>query len=189
MALLSAGVLAFAIAFYRMGVIKFDKKFLIDQVPLIIALAVLMYYTTRTGGMTMTMSGLATAGKMIVGYTPMLILMFLVMGEAMMIVSVHKVAMTTYLAGSHGLWGSLGAAFAMPGTLTSMPIVKELWEGGTSKAPLLVFLLTSPLIGWQIMLMRQPILGWKITGVMFAVSSLTSIIITFVTWIIMVIFK
>lgn len=179
------GIATSAIAFYRMGVVKIDRKLFIDLAPLVLALLILMHYTHRIGGTKMTMEGLAIAGKMVIAYTPMLVVMFLVMGEAMAIVALYKSGLTTYLSGTKGLFGSLVSAFIMPGSLTSMPIVKDLWYQGASKGPLLVFLITSPLIGWQIMLIRQPILGWKITGIMFVLNSLISIMITLVTWTIM----
>lgn len=106
------------------------------------------------------------------------------MGQAIVLVNLYKDKLTEYLGGGKGLIGSLISAFLMPGSLTSLPIVRDLWDAGASKGPLLVFLLTSPLIGWQIILIRQPMLGWRLTGIQLGLATLTSAAITAATWLI-----
>jgi hypothetical protein len=187
--LILVGTCFLFIAFYRMSAIQFNRKMVIDLAPLGVGMVVLMCVAYHKGGTDLAYRGIERAGMMMGAYMPMLIIMFMVMGEALVMIDMHKAAMITYLNGSQGLWGSLFASYTMPGSLTSLPIVKELWDINVNRAPLLVFLLTSPLVGWQIMLIRQPMLGWRLTAIHFCLGTLLSLFVTWLAWAIMAIRK
>lgn len=180
--LVCAGVGLLMIAFYRMGVLHFDRKFAIDIAPLAVVAAILASIARHIGGVALMAKGIEGSGSLIVKFAPMLVFMFIVMGYATALIDLYKNDMMVYMNGSKGVFGSLFASYVMPGSLTSMPIIKQLWDAGANRTPIFLFLLTSPLVGWQIMLMRQPMLGWKITGMQFCLGTCVSVIIAIVAW-------
>lgn len=180
--LVCVGIGLLMIAFYRMGVLHFDRKFVVDVLPLAIAAIGLSLVARHIGGTALLAKGIEQAGSMITRFAPMLVVMFITMGYATVLINLYKDDMAVYLNGSKGPFGSLLASYVMPGSLTSMPIVKQLWDAGINQTPLIVFLLTSPLVGWQIMLIRQPMLGWRITLIQFCLGTCISFIIATSAW-------
>ena len=172
-----AGVVLLLIAAQRSGALRINRQFVINNIPLVIALGAVILINVRVGGRDLVLKGLGAAGQMTISFFPMLVLMFLLMGEAMVLVGLYRGELTTFLSGRHGLVGSFFSAIIMPGSLTSLPIIKELWDQGASRGPLLVFLLTSPLIGWQMILLQQPILGWKLTGIKVGLGVIISVLV------------
>lgn len=185
--LMCAGLGLLATALYRMGAIKIDRKFFIDILPLMIGTVIIGAIVYHLGGTKMVNDAMMKSAKMITGYAPMLTIMFLAMGGATVIVELYRGTLIAYLDGRSGVFGSLFSAYLMPGSLTSMPILRTLWDAGTNRVPLLVFLLSSRLVGWQIMLILQPILGWKITAIQFGLGTLVALAITAIGWLIMTI--
>ena len=173
------------LALYRMEMLKVDRKFAIDILPLAIGAGVIALVERHLGGLKLVNEGLTASAKMIAGYAPMLMVMFLAMGGATVIINLHRGALVAYLGGKSGVFGSLASAYVMPGSLTSMPILRTLWDAGANRIPLLVFLLSTRLVGWQIMLMLQPILGWRITAIQFCLGTAVALCITLVGWAIM----
>jgi uncharacterized membrane protein YraQ (UPF0718 family) len=176
-----------AAAFYRMGALKVDRKFMIDLLPLVIATAVLAGISYRFGGQKLMGEGGLLSAKMIIKYAPMMTVMFILMGQATAIINLYRPVLTTYLAGKQGVFGSLLAAYLMPGGLTSMPIVRDLWDKGVNPVPLIVFTLASGLVNWQIAMVRQPILGWKFTAISYVLGSIVACAIVGVGWVCMAI--
>jgi uncharacterized membrane protein YraQ (UPF0718 family) len=184
--LMCSGLSLLAASLYRMGVIQVNRKFWTDLLPLILATAILAGFAHRLHGLALVNEGAVLSAKMIAAYTPMLIVMFLAMGEATAIINLYRPVLMTYLAGKEGVFGSLFSAYLMPGSMTSMPIVRDLWDSGANRIPLLTFLLASPLVGWQIMLFSLPILGWKVTAIRFGLATVISVSITVAGWMCMV---
>lgn len=182
MILLSIAVSLIAVVAFRMNILKFDRRFWIDLAPLIAAAGILAFVNYYMGGEKLLKEGAKTSALMTVSFMPMLIIIFITMGEAMALVGAFKENIVPALNGGQGILGSLFAGFIMPGSMTSLPIVKELWESGASKPSLLVFLMTSPLIGWQILLIRQPMLGWKLTGIYLMCGFIVSGLMTLTAW-------
>ncbi len=172
--LVAIGLICLTTGFYRMGVIKFDRRFMIELLPILIVMAILVISAYRIGGNTLVIKGIGTAGKMFLVYLPILIFMFLMMGQATTIIDTYKSQILVYLGGNKGIFGSLLSAYVMPGSITSMPIVRNLWDAGANKGALMVFLLSSSLVNWQVALFRQPILGWRLTAINFLCGSLIS---------------
>src|SRR6266436_1433808 len=88
--LMIAGLGLLATALYRMGAIRLDRKFLIDLLPLVVSTIVLIGFAWWLGGQKLANDGAILSAKMIAGYAPMLIVMFLAMGEATAIVNLHR---------------------------------------------------------------------------------------------------
>jgi uncharacterized membrane protein YraQ (UPF0718 family) len=183
--LMCAGLGFLAAALYRMGAIKFDRKFVIDLLPLIIATITLVVISYWLGGQKLMSDGGFLSIKMIFKYAPVMTIVFVVMGQATAIIDLYRPALMAYLAGKQGIIGSLFAAYLMPGGLTSMPIVRDLWDKGANPVPLLTFTLASGLVNWQIAMVRQPILGWKFTAISFCLGSVVACAITGCGWIYM----
>jgi uncharacterized membrane protein YraQ (UPF0718 family) len=114
-----------------------------------------------------------------INFMPVLIMSFLAMGQGMILLSQYRQELQTFLSGQHGLPGTLVAAAVTPGSITGLPIVKEMWLAGINKECLLLFLVTSPLIGWQMFFFKLPMLGWRIT-IIQSVASLAVACITLI---------
>jgi uncharacterized membrane protein YraQ (UPF0718 family) len=183
--LMGAGLGLLAAALYRMGAIKIDRKFFVDILPLMVGTVIIGIVVYHLGGMKMINEAAGKSAKMIAGYAPMLTIMFIAMGGATVIVEMYRAPLVAYLGGRSGVFGSLVSAYLMPGSLTSMPILRTLWDGGTNRIPLVVFLLTTRLVGWQVMLVLQPILGWRITAIQFCLGTVVAFAIAAVGWVAM----
>jgi len=184
-ALICAGLGLLAAAFYRMGALKIDRNKIIDLVPLVIATVVLAVISYRLGGQNLVAAGERHTEGMIIKFAPMMTVMFVMMGQAMGIIDLYRPTLTAYLAGKQGILGSLLAAYLMPGGLTSMPIVRDLWDKGVNPVSLITFTLASGLVNWQIALVRQPILGWKFTAISYVLGSLVACVIAGAGWVCM----
>jgi len=88
--LICIGLGFLAAALYRMGVIKFDRKFVIDLLPLIIATIALIVISCRLGGQKLVSDGGFISVKMIFKYAPMMTVVFIVMGQATAIIDLHR---------------------------------------------------------------------------------------------------
>ncbi len=173
--LVCVGLMLLLGGFLRMGVIKFDRNFAINLLPILIVLIGVLFAAYYVGGGKLVTAGLENGGKMIVTFSPMLIIMFILMGVVGVLLIRYQPQFVGYLGGTKGLLGSLVSSFLMPGSITGLPIIRQLWDSGASPGPLLLFLLTSPLIGWQMVLVQYPILGWRLTGICFGLRFLTSV--------------
>ena len=175
-----------ATALYRMGAIRLDRRFFVDILPLVAGTAIIGVIVYHLGGTKLVNEAITRSAKMIGGYAPILTVMFLAMGGAIVIMELYQGALMAYLGSRAGVFGSLLSAYLMPGSLTSMPMLRTLWDAGANRIPLLVFLLTSRLVGWQIMLMLQPMLGWKITAIQFGLGTVIAFAIAIIGWLAMV---
>jgi hypothetical protein len=189
--LVTLGITLLFTGIIRMNLIKLDRDFLINNIPLLGAFLILGFlnYKLIDGTRSVT-EGLKIGGIMAARFAPMLLCMFITMGAAMVLINHYRDSIVPYLAGRSGLFGAWLSSFVMPGSLTSVPIVRELWiSNPESRFGLLLFLGISPLVGWQVLLIRQPMLGWRITILMFAFNVCASLIIFASTWTAMKIFK
>lgn len=183
--LMCTGLGLLATALCRMGMIKIDRKFMVDLLPLIVVTIALAGLAYRLGGQKLTSEGTIISAKMIAAYMPMLLVMFVMMGEAMAVISLYRPLLTTYLAGKQGAFGALFSAYLMPGGLTSMPIVRDLWEKGVNPIPLIIFTFSSSLVNWQGVMVRQPILGWKLTAINFCLGTIVAFASAGIGWVYM----
>ena len=118
---------------------------------------------------------------MTLAWTPLLIIMFLLTGQANALVSMHMEELKTWVAGGKGILGAVFAGMVTPGSLTMAPIVRQLWEEGMSRSFLLVYFVSASLLNIQIIMFRAPMFGKAATigttiagavlGVIFAICT------------------
>jgi hypothetical protein len=151
---------------YRMGIIQVNRRFCLDLVPNLLLALGLMFALYRWGGGVGGIKEGAFAGlTTTLRFLPLLVIVFWAVGEGSVLIELHKPWVRAALAGKHGIVGAFIAAAIMPSSMTGLPIVADLWEGGADKTVLITFVVVSSLIGMQIVLFRQPYLGWEITGI------------------------
>ena len=157
--LLVGGAAMVGAGLYRAGMLQFRA---IDIVPnLLLALVLCPWCWWVAGGAGLSRS-MMTGVKMTVVYAPMILMSFLIAGLAMVLIAHYQSRVDVFLGGRFGLLGAAGAGIIMP-TMTGMPIAREIWEAGGHQSAVMVFLLSSALLGFQIVLFRQPMLGWPLT--------------------------
>jgi len=189
--LVTLGVVLLFTGIMRMNLIRLDRDFLINNIPLLGGFLILAFlnYKLIDGAHSVT-EGLKAGGIMAAKFAPMLLFMFITMGAAIILINHYRDSIVPYLAGRSGLFGAYFSSFVMPGSLTSVPIVRELWiSNPESRFGLLLFLGISPLVGWQVLLIRQPMLGWRITILMFIFNLGASLVVFASTWMAMKFFK
>lgn len=157
---------------------KISWAFVLNTAPILVAMAVFAWINFRLGGRTSASKGFAVGKVMAISFLPALAIMFLTMGQAMVLLSDYKDEIKSFLSGSYGLQGTVAAAGIMPGSITGLPIVKEMWYQGISRNCLLLFLLASPLINWQILFFKVPMLGWRLTAIQFLFSAMNVAMMT-----------
>jgi len=172
--LLVGGAVMVGAGLYRTGMLQFRT---VDIVPnLLLALVLCPWCWWVAGGAGLS-RGAALGVKMTVAYAPMILMSFLIAGIAMVLITHYQSRVDAFLGGRFGLLGAAGAGIIMP-TMTGMPIAREMWEAGNNHTAVLVFLLSSALLGFQIVLFRQPMLGWPLTiEYLYAASGLSMFIV------------
>jgi uncharacterized membrane protein YraQ (UPF0718 family) len=152
------------------------------MVPLVVAAIALLIWMIATNAQQGITPGLIAGWRMLIGMMPMLTVMFVMTGLALMVAKQHESAVHGFLSGKGGYPGSLVVSALFPGSLTGLPMVKTLWESGAPKGPLLTFLLATPMIGWQMCLFKQPMIGWKIMSVQLVAGCFYSVFIATTCW-------
>lgn len=177
--LLTVAAALIALVTYRMGLIQLNRRFCLDLLPnlaLAVVLMVALYFWA--GGMHGVKLGALAGVKVTLKFVPLLVVVFWAVGEASLLIEMHKEWVREALGGKYGLIGAFLAAMVMPSGMTGLPIVADLWDKGADKKVLITFIVVSSLIGMQIVLFRQPILGWEITGVYLAFGFILSVVFT-----------
>ena len=159
-----------------------DRRFWIELAPLLAMAAVVLTIGYRIGGEPLIRRQLSAAVNMTTKIGPALLLIFVTMGGATVLISLYQHRIIELMSGGNGLLGSLAAAFIIPGSMTSMPVVRQLWESGGDKTTLIVFLLSSRLISIQILLMFQPLLGWRLTFIQYFWGALVAVSLAGSAW-------
>lgn len=187
MLLVSAVILA-TIAGYRSNIIKFDRNFMLEVVPLAgfaLALIVVNFCFGRTALVT---AGTESSMNTFIKFLPVLVFMFITMGMATVLIGLYKGSLIAFLASGKGIAATWLSALIIPGSMTSLPIVKDLWEQGASKPALISFTLSARLISVWVMIMFVPMLGWRIAMIQYGFATLVSIALSLGAWAWMVVF-
>lgn len=159
-------------------------KMVLNVLPLALITIALFWANIRTGGVSSIVVGLKEGWKSFLSLASALVFMFLAVGQAQVLIARYSEAIRTYMAGGKGIFGSFLAGIVSPGNISALPIVKDMWEDGYSKKCLLVFLITSTLINFQITMWRAPIVGWKIMAIQYGITLVIALIFLLVVWII-----
>jgi uncharacterized membrane protein YraQ (UPF0718 family) len=124
----------------------------------------------RAGGFHLVLDGLGPAWILLKRLWVPLVLMFIITGQAQIVIGRHMEVLKLWLAGEKGIFGCFAAGIFSPGGITVFPIVKNMWEMDMSKRALLAFLVSTQVVNWQMMMFRLPVLGWTITGILFLIG-------------------
>ncbi|TAK58144.1 hypothetical protein EPO17_00215 [Patescibacteria group bacterium] len=146
------------------------KTVLLMYGPMLVVGSALMVVNFKVGKSELVLAGLKETGKMIVGWLPLIALMFLVTGQANALIARYMDNMREVLSGTRGMLAVIFAGVITPGTMTSAPIIKQLWALGHNHGPIIVYFLASNLVNIQITLLRAPMLGKDATMTMFWVG-------------------
>ena len=149
-------------------------------VPLIILLA-FTFWNWKEGGVGAVLSGFGLTFKMMLGIAVVLVISFLIAGQASVIIGRHMAEITQFLKGKHGVWGSVGAGVVMP-TIGTYPVIQDLWNKGIlSYGNLALVLLTGRLLNFQTALFFLPFLGLQLTLLSIAFGGLVIITLLLIT--------
>lgn len=139
-------------------------------VPFIIFI-VLAVWNGMEGGSAAVMQGIQYTGRMMVGVAIVILIAFLITGQAQMLVGRHMPKVIDFLNGKHGIWGAAGAGMIAP-TMSAYPVVQGLWQAGTAPiGVLLTIILTSRIINFQTVMFFLPFLGWRLTLISMVVGA------------------
>ncbi len=155
----------------------------LNTLPLAVITVVLLWANARSGGWESVSKGLEYGWKMLVRFMPILIFIFLAMGQAQVLIKNHEEAVRSGMSGERGLIASFVAGFLSPGNISGLPIVRVMWDDGFPKRALLIFLVTSTLVNLQTAMMRAPFIGWKIAGIQYGVCICIAVVFLLVVWV------
>lgn len=129
--LLTVAAALIALVTYRMGLIQLNRRFCLDLLPnlaLAVVLMVALYFWA--GGMHGVKLGALAGVKVTLKFVPLLVVVFWAVGEASLLIEMHKEWVREALGGKYGLIGAFLAAMVMPSGMTGLPIVADLWDKG-----------------------------------------------------------
>ncbi len=158
-----------------------DMKFISNiGIPFVI-LMLFAFWNWKEGGIEAVTFGAQITYKMVVGILIVLVISFLIAGQATAIIGRHAADIAPFLKGKHGLWGSIGAGIVMP-TMGSFPVVTDLWNKGIlSYGSLALILLAARLINFQTVLFFLPFLGWQLTLISVGIGGIVIVTAVAVT--------
>lgn len=102
-------------------------KMIFDIAPLAIIAIILFVINFRVGGGELVVSGLKSGGKTFLLLGASLLLIFVVSGQAQALVEKYAEAIKAWMSGGKGLVGSYLAGIFSPGSLSPLPVVKNMW--------------------------------------------------------------
>lgn len=151
---------------------------LLNTVPIVLIIVLVASFNFHEGGVVQVLAGFSATLNMFTKYLAPIALMFLISGQAEVLMSNHMDLVREWLSGGRGMFAAWLAAVASPGGgLPVYPLAKSLWEQHTGRAAIMMFLVSASLCNWQVLMFRQPMLGWSSTlhlmGTGFAVSLFT----------------
>lgn len=181
-ALIGIALVLLSIAGYRMGILKFDRGFKTDVLPLAGFAAFMIVANFWIGRAGLVQSGAAVSMNIFIKFLPVLVFMFITMGMATVLIGIYKESLMASLAGGKGIVATWFSSFLIPGSMTSLPVVKDLWEQGASKPALISFVLSSRLVSVWLIMMFVPMLGWRLAMIQYGFAIFASVLVTLAAW-------
>lgn len=157
-------------------------KTLLNVGPIAIFAIVLMVANYRVAGSGEVIKGLRFGGKSFVSMGLTLALVFIIMGQAQMLCVRYAQNLKELMRGEKGVMGGYVAGIFSPGIISALPVVKDMWEQGYPRAPLLMFLIASRLINLQLVLLMVPMIGWRVSSIQLAVGAVLAATLFPVLW-------
>ena len=180
--LIGLAIVFLGIAAARAGIIRWEWKFAINTLPLFAMALVFALINWRLGGVKPVIGGTIGGMAVWIQYFPILLGMFFMMGQIGAITKMYEKEIPEFVGGKYGLGGCYFMGFALPGSLSNLPVVRDLWDRGTSLATILTFVCTAPLLSWQLPLLRVSDLGWKRTGIVYLASICIATCVYVLAW-------
>ena len=137
---------------------------------------VIVWLTFREGGWQLVGSGMTAGWKLVLKMLPIMLIAFLVIGQAQVLMERHMAEIKVWLSGEKGIFVALLGGALTPSTIALFPIFKELWDQGVGRTAIIMFILSFTLLNWQILIFRVPLLGWGITLVSMAAALVLALI-------------
>ena len=191
--MLAAGLFLIGISLHRMGfkLIRLDTRFWWETVPMLVAAGTTILITRRLAGHNVVIRAIGGSAQEMIFWTPMLIGMFIAMGQIGTLTATYSKQIRARLDGPNGVLLSPLAAFMIPGGITGLQSVHDLWLAGAHRAPLVNFMMTCRLVSWPILLLTIPALSfnWRLIAVNGALNFSAAAVITLMVWCIARIFR
>lgn len=174
--LIVLGTIIFMTGLYRTQKNVNASKLFYQVTPLLVVLALMAVGLFLTDGLHALRLGfdnaLATTSK----FLPTIIALFLVMGASAAITKYYKSQIETMVAGKYGVAGALGASIITPSSSTLAPQVTELWPNRSMRVNLMIYLVTCTQLSLSLLFFRNMGLNWEISGKMYAVGLVGSLL-------------
>lgn len=130
----------------------------------------------KEGGAAQTLAGFKSTWGISLKYLMPIALIFLLMGQAEVLMNQHLELVKVWLTGGKGITAAWVAALISPGGgLTASPILRSLWDQSIGRDAVIMFLVSAALVNWQTLMFRQAILGWSITLYLFLAGLMASL--------------
>lgn len=152
------------------------KKIAIIYGPMLIMGLILMVANYRSADKTAVADGWKETIKMSVSWTPLILVMFFLTGQANVLIRRNLDDVKTAISGGKGMIGAVVAGAITPGSMTSAPIIRELWSHQEGRGTLILYFLASNLINIQLILIRAPMLGKEATVGLLWVGLVTTMV-------------
>jgi uncharacterized membrane protein YraQ (UPF0718 family) len=139
------------------------KKIAIIYGPMLLMGLILMVINHRSSDKEAVNKGWEETVKMSIAWTPLILVMFFLTGQANALIRRNMDDVKTAISGGKGMIGATIAGAITPGSMTSAPIIRELWDHPEARGTLILYFLASNLINIQLILIRAPMLGKEAT--------------------------
>jgi|SRR3989344_397587 len=141
-------------------------------------LAVFTTLNARDGGWEAVRQGVVGATKLGVRSLPLIILLFLLIGESEVWAERYAGELKNFLGGVKGVFFGAVAGIFSPSVFGSFGIVRGFWEAGVNPFALIAFLFSAQLLAIPIVMFRLPFLGVVLTAWYFVAGAGVVIVMT-----------
>lgn len=181
MALVAVGFVLFTVGIYRLAPISLERKvltgFLIQSVPLCLALLVVLIWTYKVGGGATLVKGLIGTFRVTSAFLPTIFFLFPVMAFGAVLASHYQAEINHMLEGAWGFAGTLFAAFVVPTANAVAGPIKICWSIPSHRPLILYFLTSAALVCWPVFFFRALGLTWEIGMQMYKVNWIVAVVI------------
>jgi hypothetical protein len=165
--LIVGGLSLSLLGIYRVAPLKIEKSFLLQTVPVFVMLAMMvigiLLKAGKIGLATATTRSVETAAKI----GPMLIGIVAVMAFASTLAGYFKSELTELISGKWGVGGVVLASFITPTSSAFGKFISDAWSNPTLRPQLMLFLVISPMLSWNLFFLRQIGITFEIARMMY----------------------
>ena len=176
--LLGIAMMLIIIVLARTGILQ-DRR-LLNCTPMAIIAMALYVLCYRIGGISLVTSSLSKAWTFGALMGPNFLATFAAAGAASMLAVLYRDALLDFLDGT--FWHSLLIMHVVPGGVTVVPTIRELWETSVNRPQLLAVLVGAHTLNWQVSLLPLPLLGWQLTAYVYVVKLVLMLLLLLVVY-------